>query len=227
DTHEVSRDQRQIDLTQREFELLEYLMRNERLVISRQKLLDEVWGYDPFSITNTIEVFVSNLRRKLEAGGEPRLLHTVRGSALLTLVILCGFAAIVGVLTTGRIQDEFNCEVVESADKLQQTVNLRAYSDANGTTHLRREKGSPMLEDYASAQNAAIRIITQGGYPLYATSKSPDFGPAVAESIEIGGWRVETRQINVDGLFGQTFVQYARRLSDVQATVNRVRLFLV
>jgi DNA-binding response OmpR family regulator len=80
DTHEVLRGERRIDLTQREFELLEYLMRNERLVISRQRLLDEVWGYDPFSITNTIEVFVSNLRRKLEADGEPRLLHTVRGA---------------------------------------------------------------------------------------------------------------------------------------------------
>jgi DNA-binding response OmpR family regulator len=86
DTHEVSRGDRQIDLTQREFELLEYLMRNERLVISRQKLLDEVWGYDPFSITNTIEVFVSNLRRKLEAGGEPRLLHTVRGAGYVLRV---------------------------------------------------------------------------------------------------------------------------------------------
>src|SRR5215210_5621415 len=80
DTHEVFRGDRRIELTQREFELLEYLMRNERLVISRQKLLDEVWGYDPFSITNTIEVFVSNVRRKLEAGGEPRLLHTIRGA---------------------------------------------------------------------------------------------------------------------------------------------------
>jgi DNA-binding response OmpR family regulator len=86
DTHEVARADRQIDLTQREFELLEYLMRNERLVISRQKLLDEVWGYDPFSITNTIEVFVSNLRRKLEAGGEPRLLHTVRGAGYVLRV---------------------------------------------------------------------------------------------------------------------------------------------
>ena len=85
DTHEVRADA-QIELTQREFELLEYLMRNERLVISRQKLLDEVWGYDPFSITNTIEVFVSNLRRKLEAGGEPRLLHTVRGAGYVLRV---------------------------------------------------------------------------------------------------------------------------------------------
>ena len=80
DTHEVQRGARTIDLTQREFELLEYLMRNERIVISRQRLLDEVWGYDPFSTTNTIEVFVSNLRRKLEAEQEPRLLHTIRGA---------------------------------------------------------------------------------------------------------------------------------------------------
>jgi DNA-binding response OmpR family regulator len=86
DTHEVTRNGRPVDLTQREFELLEYLMRNERIVISRQRLLDEVWGYDPFSMTNTIEVFVSNLRRKLEAGGEPRLLHTIRGAGYVLRV---------------------------------------------------------------------------------------------------------------------------------------------
>jgi two-component system response regulator MprA len=80
DTHEVSRGDRDIDLTQREFELLEYLMRNERIVVPRQRLLEEVWGYDPFATTNTIEVFVSNLRRKLESGGEARLLHTIRGA---------------------------------------------------------------------------------------------------------------------------------------------------
>ena len=80
DTHEVRREERQIELTQREFELLEYLMRNERIVVPRQRLLEEVWGYDPFATTNTIEVFVSNLRRKLEAGDEPRLLHTIRGA---------------------------------------------------------------------------------------------------------------------------------------------------
>jgi two-component system, OmpR family, response regulator MprA len=86
DTHEVTRGERDLDLTQREFELLEYLMRNERIVVSRQRLLDEVWGYDPFSMTNTIEVFVSNLRRKLEADGEPRLLHTIRGAGYVLRV---------------------------------------------------------------------------------------------------------------------------------------------
>jgi two-component system response regulator MprA len=80
DTHEVMRGDRPVELTQREFELLEYLMRNERIVVPRQRLLEEVWGYDPFATTNTIEVFVSNLRRKLEAGGEARLLHTIRGA---------------------------------------------------------------------------------------------------------------------------------------------------
>jgi len=80
DTREVRRDGREIELTNREFELLEFLMRNERLVVSRERLLDEVWGYDPMAATNTIDVFISNLRRKLEVGGEPRMLHTKRGA---------------------------------------------------------------------------------------------------------------------------------------------------
>src|SRR4051794_41008985 len=80
DTHEVRRGDRVVELTQREFELLVYLMRNERIVVPRQRLLEDVWGYDPFATTNTIEVFVSNLRRKLEGGGEARLLHTARGA---------------------------------------------------------------------------------------------------------------------------------------------------
>lgn len=80
DTREVKRGERELELTNREFELLEFLMRNERLVVSRERLLDDVWGYDPTAATNTIDVFISNLRRKLEAGGEPRLLHTKRGA---------------------------------------------------------------------------------------------------------------------------------------------------
>jgi two-component system, OmpR family, response regulator MprA len=80
DTREVSRGDRRLELTNREFELLEFLMRNERLVVSRERLLEDVWGYDPLAMTNTIDVFVSNLRRKLEEGGEPRLLETKRGA---------------------------------------------------------------------------------------------------------------------------------------------------
>jgi DNA-binding response OmpR family regulator len=80
DTREVFRGDRELELTTREFELLEHLMRNERIVVSRQALLDEVWGYHPFAETNTVDVFISNLRRKLEQGGEPRVLHTIRGA---------------------------------------------------------------------------------------------------------------------------------------------------
>lgn len=83
DTREAVRGDRELELTKREFELLEYLMRNQRLVISRERLLEEVWGYDPLDETNTIDVFISNLRRKLEEGGEDRLLHTKRGAGYL------------------------------------------------------------------------------------------------------------------------------------------------
>ena len=80
DTREAKRGEREIELTNREFELVEYLARNQKLVVSRERLLEDVWGYDPFEQTNTIDVFISNVRRKLEAGGEPRMLHTKRGA---------------------------------------------------------------------------------------------------------------------------------------------------
>jgi two-component system, OmpR family, response regulator PrrA len=68
-----------VELTRREFDLLEALARNAGLVLSRERLLETVWGYDFAVDTNVVDVFVSQLRRKLEAGGTPRLVHTVRG----------------------------------------------------------------------------------------------------------------------------------------------------
>ena len=62
-------------------------MRNQKLVISRERLLEEVWGYDPTSMTNTIDVFISNLRRKLEEGGEGRILHTKRGAGYVVATV--------------------------------------------------------------------------------------------------------------------------------------------
>jgi two-component system response regulator PrrA len=72
-------DGRPVDLTRREFDLLETLARNEGIVLSRDRLLELVWGYDFAVDTNVVDVFVSQLRRKLEADGAPRLVHTVRG----------------------------------------------------------------------------------------------------------------------------------------------------
>jgi two-component system response regulator PrrA len=68
-----------VELTRREFDLLEALARNTGLVLSRERLLETVWGYDFAVDTNVVDVFVSQLRRKLEAAGTPRLVHTVRG----------------------------------------------------------------------------------------------------------------------------------------------------
>jgi two-component system, OmpR family, response regulator MprA len=78
-TMEVRRGDRQVELTRTEFRLLELLMRNPRIVISRSRIYEQVWGYDFGASSNAIEVYVSYLRRKLEACGEPRLIHTVRG----------------------------------------------------------------------------------------------------------------------------------------------------
>ena len=75
----VTRGDREIELTRREFELFETLARNAGIVLSRERLLELVWGYDWPADGNVVDVFVSYLRRKLEAGGEPRIIQTVRG----------------------------------------------------------------------------------------------------------------------------------------------------
>lgn len=79
DTREVRRGDREIRLTRTEFSLLELLMRNPRRVLSRARILEEVWGYDFPTTENSLEVYVGYLRRKTESGDEPRLIHTIRG----------------------------------------------------------------------------------------------------------------------------------------------------
>jgi two-component system response regulator PrrA len=69
----------EIELTKRDFELLAVLVRNAGVVLTRERLLELVWGYDFVADTNVVDVFVGYLRRKLEAHGHPRILHTVRG----------------------------------------------------------------------------------------------------------------------------------------------------
>jgi DNA-binding response OmpR family regulator len=77
--HRALRGGRDLELTRRELELLGVFMRHPGQVIARERLHEEVWGYDFDPKTNVADVFVGYLRRKLEAGGEPRVLHTVRG----------------------------------------------------------------------------------------------------------------------------------------------------
>jgi two-component system, OmpR family, response regulator MprA len=77
--YEARRGNRVIDLTRTEFLLLELFMRNPRQVLTRSIIFDRVWGYDFGPTSNSLEVYVGYLRRKTEAGGEPRLIHTMRG----------------------------------------------------------------------------------------------------------------------------------------------------
>ncbi|NEQ43974.1 MAG: response regulator transcription factor [Leptolyngbya sp. SIOISBB] len=78
-TREVKRGDRDIELTAKEFDLLDYLMTHPRQVLTRDRILEEVWGYDFMGDSNIIEVYIRYLRLKLEAEGEKRLIQTVRG----------------------------------------------------------------------------------------------------------------------------------------------------
>jgi two-component system response regulator MprA len=78
-SHEVRRGERLMDLTRTEFLLLELFLHHPRQVLTRGQIFDRVWGYDFGPASNSLEVYVGYLRRKTEAAGEPRLLHTVRG----------------------------------------------------------------------------------------------------------------------------------------------------
>ncbi|MGV0624714.1 response regulator transcription factor [Mycolicibacter minnesotensis] len=78
-TREVTRGERQISLTRTEFALLEMLIANPRRVLTRSRILEEVWGFDFPTSGNALEVYIGYLRRKTEAEGEPRLIYTVRG----------------------------------------------------------------------------------------------------------------------------------------------------
>jgi two-component system, OmpR family, response regulator MprA len=77
--HEVHRGDRPIELSKTEFLLLELFMRHPRQVLTRSTIFEQVWGYDFGPTSNALGVYMGYLRRKTEAGGEPRLLHTIRG----------------------------------------------------------------------------------------------------------------------------------------------------
>ncbi|MGN6252313.1 MAG: response regulator transcription factor [Marmoricola sp.] len=79
DSHEVTRDGDAISLTATEFELLRFLMRNHRRVLSKAQILDRVWNYDFGGQANVVELYISYLRKKIDAGREP-MIHTMRGA---------------------------------------------------------------------------------------------------------------------------------------------------
>jgi len=78
-SRQVSRAERLVSLTHKEYELLELFLRHPKQVLTREVIFDRVWGYDFGGESNVLEVYIRYLRQKLESGGEPRLIHTVRG----------------------------------------------------------------------------------------------------------------------------------------------------
>ena len=234
DTREVLRGDRPLDLTSREFELLEYLMRNERLVVTREALLEQVWGYQVLVETNTVDVFISNLRRKLEAGGEPRVLHTVRGSRVraaramrrlaqsfdrlpvrwrlsvtsagLTFVILLLFAVAAEMVTVSRVRSDFDSSLRLTATQLQSRVAPSGYSNDRGIT-FNRESSTP------PPRGAVIRIVDGYGAPILYTADI-DFGPPRGGVHETAGYRMVTVPISSDGA-PIAYLQYAKPVSSL------------
>ena len=121
------------------------------------------------------------------------------GSALLTLVILLGFAAIVGVLTTRQINSDFNRQVADAATDLQAKVRPRVVLE--GETFIRYDfsrlaKGSPDLDTYAASQKSAvIRLVTADGEVLKQTEDAPYLLGPREDQQDYAGYRIESRPI--------------------------------
>jgi two-component system OmpR family sensor kinase len=158
------------------------------------------------------------------------------GSAVVTLVILAGFAAIVGVLTTRQVRGQFNDEVRSSADQLQHRLRLKW----SGPGALDCNQ-SVTLSDYASAEQAQIRLFDLGTGELLCTqnevkikgAKAPlkaslfQFAPPqTSGTFTQSGYRVAVRGVRVQPI-GSVTLLYARPLSDLEHTLARVQFFLL
>jgi two-component system OmpR family sensor kinase len=149
-------------------------------------------------------------------------------SALLTFVILCGFAISVGSLTVRRIRSDFDSQVAASAQQLPSQLSIKV----NPTT-LRIVGIYPPLQDLAEPEHAAaIRILSLGGTVIAETAKAPALGGPSLQPRNVDGYRVLSHPaaVVVEGTgepIGHVFVQYGRSVSDTEATVTRVELLLV
>jgi signal transduction histidine kinase len=142
-------------------------------------------------------------------------------------VILCGFATIVGVLTTRRIQSDFHNQVKVAADRLARSLDLQLQIDGRLAC---RTRYCPIrnLSDYAATQQAAVRIVFLAGDAYSRSEGAPFLGPPRDEPREYKGWWVEARPLNVANLAaGELWVQFARRTATTAPTIARVRFFLL
>ncbi len=149
-------------------------------------------------------------------------------SALLTFVILCGFAVAVGSLTVRRIRSDFNSQVDVTASQLPSQLSIKVNPVTFQIVGI-----DPPLQDLAEPEGTAvIRIIALGGAVLAETEKAPSLGPASLQPHNVDGYRVLSHPADVylastGERVGQVYVQYGRSVSDTEATVTRVELFLL
>jgi two-component system, OmpR family, sensor kinase len=146
-------------------------------------------------------------------------------SAALTFVILAAFAIVIGQVTASRVRSDFNNQLAAAVDDLSDRFSFRREPL---TTNL--DFRGPDLDVYAAANAAVIRVIQRDGRILDETRGAPNFGIILPRTAETSGYRVETRLRNVpvrrSPIVVPLIVQYGRKVSDVEATVKRIRLFL-
>ena len=146
------------------------------------------------------------------------------GSALLTFVILLGFAAIVGALTTSRIRDDFNADVDRQADEIPVSLApYYAFEDGGDVLRFRESV------DALATGDSVIRVLALDGKVLEQTrGPAPDLGPPTPGTRDVGKYRVETRDVQIFPYRGQfVVVQYARPTSSVGQTTTKVWFFLL
>src|SRR3954470_9586215 len=147
-------------------------------------------------------------------------------SAALTFVILAAFAVVIGQVTAARVRSDYDNELAAAVDNLSDRIAVVG-DPVRGNFELL----TPNLQDYGAATNATIRVLTRSGVILGQTRNAPNFGILVPRSARIGGLRVETRERPVPvrnvraPLLIPVIIQYGRKVSDVEATVSRIRLF--
>jgi two-component system, OmpR family, sensor kinase len=176
---------------------------------------------------------VRRIGRRLSASFDrlPIRVRLAGVSALLTFVILCAFAIAIGSFTVHRIRSDFNREVTEIANQLPTQLNIKI---APASLH-RAVTIEPALAAYAAAgDHAVIRIFTLGGTVIAQEPAKgmPALGTPSAEPKTVHGYRVISRVgvVRVSGSdepIGQVIIQYARAVSDTEATVAKVELFLL
>jgi two-component system, OmpR family, sensor kinase len=146
-------------------------------------------------------------------------------SAALTFAILCAFAVAVGKLTQGRIRQDFRDQLATTSGDLLRQMVITVNADGG------KPRVRPNLDIYAAPQRAAIRVLAFGGNELRATKHAPDFGFPVIGIHHVGEFFVATRITTLVASngqpVGQVYVQYARKVSDLDATLARVRFFLL